>query len=127
MSSDLFKNLGINIPKLINDNLGASLLPATLHKVSNGARDPLDPTAGPTETETDYACRGFIDSQDQENIDGTLVRAGDRVVTLLGASIEGGQVPSTEDRVTIEGTKYTIVTVDRDPASATYILTVRPR
>jgi hypothetical protein len=127
MSSDLFKNLGINVGKLVNDNLGASLLPATLTKVTQGARDVNDPTAGPTESTTDYSARGFIDNQDRRNLDGTLVDDGTKVVVLLGESISGGVVPTPADRVTIEGTLYSIENVDRDPASATYPMTVRPR
>lgn len=126
MSSDLFKNLGINIPNLVNSNLGASLLPATLRKVTQGTRDASDPTAGRQPTTTDYSCRGFIDSQDRENFNGTLVDDGTRTVVILGASIASGQVPSTADRIIIEGTEYTIEALDRDPASAAYTLIVRP-
>lgn len=125
MSGDLFADLGLNIPDLVNENLGGSLLDATLRKVSQGARDPSDPTAGRSPTTSDYAAKGFIDSQDRRKFDGTLVDDGTKTVVLLGASIEGSQVPTPSDRIIIEGTEYNIVNVDRDPASATYTLTVR--
>jgi len=126
MSRDLFKNFGIDIAKIVNDELGPSLLPATLRKVTQGVRDPLNPTAGRQPTTQDYTCKGFIDSQENNNFSDTLAMDGTKIIVLLGASIQSAQVPETEDRVLIEGTEYNIVEIDRDPASATYTLLVRP-
>lgn len=126
MSQDLFKNLGINIAKIVNDNLGASVLDATLRKVTQTSRSAGNLTAGRQPTTADYTCKGFIDSQENQPFPDTLAKDGMKIIVLLGDSIESDQVPTTQDRVIIESTEYNIVEVDRDPASATYTLMVRP-
>ena len=130
MSKDIFKGLGIpNMPKLIQDGLGgkAAVLPATLHEVTKGTRVSI--TAGTQPTETAHTCRGFIDFQNDEFSNGTLVRNGRKVIVLLGNSINKGlTAPKPGDGITIEGIRYNIPNdgeVDRDPASATYTCEVR--
>ena len=127
MGKKLFKNFGVDIAKTIKDNLGASVLDATLTKVANTGVNPADPTGAPLSSETAYACKGFIDSQARRAFDGTLIQDGTRTVVLLGDTISGGTVePTTADKVTIEGTAFSIEKVDRDPDAATFTLTVRP-
>jgi hypothetical protein len=78
-------------------------------------------TSGKAKTETAYSCRGFVDNYKDSQIDGTIIKKGDRKVILIGDSIEGGAVPDVNDKVTIEGRTFTIVEVpDRDPAAATF-------
>lgn len=128
MSKDIFKAFGIpDMPKLVQDALGgnAAVLPAIFHKVTAGARVSI--TDGTQPTEVDTACRGFLDFQNDEFSEGTLVRNGRKVIVLLGNSL-GGAVPEPGDRITIEGIKYHIPNdgeVDRDPASVTYTCEVR--
>jgi hypothetical protein len=124
MGRNLF---GANISKIIKDVLGPSVLDAVLTKVSNTGVNPADPTGAPVTSSTDYACRGFIDSQDRRAFNGTLIQDGTRVVVLLGDTISGGSVsPTTADTITIEGTEFSIVAIDRDPDAATYQCVVRP-
>jgi len=126
MSGDLFKSFGVNLPKLIDDNLGKALLPATLTKVVVGTR--TDITGGTKPTEVPYTTRGFIDFQNQEFQNPTLAINGRKVVVLLGNPLPSGIFPEPGDRITIEGVEYHIPNdgeVDRDPASATYTCTVR--
>ena len=126
MSKDLFKSFGVNLPKLINDNLGKALLPATLIKVVPGTRTTL--TGGTHPTEVPYTTRGFIDFANNEFQNPTAVVNGRKVVVLLGKPLPDGIFPEPGDRITIEGTEYHIANdgeVDRDPASATYICEVR--
>ena len=77
----------------------------------------------------EVGCKGFIDSQAVTFADGTQVRAGMKVVVLIGDTIDGGnQAPVPGDRITIEGTLYVIPEdgrIDRDPAAATYTCEVR--
>lgn len=127
MGKKLFKNFGVDIAKTIKDNLGPSLLDATLTKVVNTGVNAADPTGAPLTSSTDYSCKGFIDSQERRAFDGTLIQDGTRVVVLLGDTISGGTVePTTADKVTIESTVFSIEQVDRDPDAATWTLTVRP-
>lgn len=113
---------GINIAKLISDNLGAGLLPATLTKATPGTRTTGAVTAGTNPTSTSFACRGIIDTQKVKGADG--IKRGAVKILLLGQTIAGGTVaPEPGDRVTIEGRTYRIgqdAAIDRDPAGATF-------
>jgi len=119
MGNPLF---GINISGLIKANLSGQLLAATLTKVTPGTRTG-NLTGGTNPTTVDHACEGFIDTKNREHIGGTLVEDGDIVVILIGDTIDSGNtVPTTADKVTIEGAAYWIKGLDRDPAAATYTL-----
>ena len=119
------KLFGVDIAGLINKAMGGLLLPATLHSVTQGTRTPGSLTGGPNPTETDHTCRGFVSGYKDHQIDGTIIRQGDRKVTLLGASIKPAAVPKPNDRVTIEEAAYTVIAVTRDPAAAIYELQAR--
>ena len=119
---DLF---GINIAKLIADNVGPGVLDAILTKVTDGTRTPGDLTAGLNPTTADYTCKGFVDDYSAYQVDGTLIKANDHKVTLLGGTLQGGIVPQQGDKVFIENTTYEIVKVKRDPAAATYLCQAR--
>jgi len=127
MGNPLF---GVNISKLIKDNVGPGVLDATLTKFTPGTRTGGSLTGGTQPTSTAYACKGFIDSQEVRDVNGTLVDDGTKLIVLIGDTIDGGtaaSAPSTGDNITIEGTIYGIEAIDRDPAAATYSCTVRPR
>lgn len=127
MGKKLFGNFGVDIAKLIKDNLAGSVLDAVLTKVTNTGVNPADPTGAPITSSTSYACKGFIDSQARRAIDGTLIQDGTRVVVLLGDTINGGNTEvTTADTITIEGTAFSIQSVDRDPDAATWTMVVRP-
>lgn len=114
------KLFGTDIPALINKAMGKLLLPVILHSVTQGTRTAGSLTGGANPVETDHTCRGFINDYRDHQIDGTIIRQGDRKVTVLGASIAPAAVPKPNDRVTVEGATYTVVAVKRDPAGATY-------
>lgn len=123
MSNKLF---GIDIAKIVADNIGPGVLSAVLTVVTPGTRTPGQLTGGTNPTTATYACKGFIDSKAQRNRDGQLVSDGTEKVLLIGNTIASGTVsPSIGDKVTIEGATYTIEVVDRDPAGATFTLIVR--
>lgn len=95
-------------------------LPATLIKVTPGTRTPGAASAGTNPTSTSYAGAGILDDFSAAEIDGTIIISGDRLVTLFGASIASGKVPLPDDKVTIGGATYRIISVQNDPANATY-------
>ena len=99
--------------------------PATLIKVTAGTRTPGAISAGTNPTETSFKCRGLVQRATLSKIGGTLVEKGDRVIVLLGATIAGKQVPTSKDKITIEGVTSRIIAVDRDPASAAYTCLTR--
>lgn len=120
------KLFGVNISGLIKDNIGPGVLAATLRVVTEGSRG-ANIDDGRTTTETDYPCRGFIDTQAQSDINGTLVDDGTKTIILIGDTINGGNTaPTTGDRIIIESTEYNIEMIDRDPAAATYTCVCRP-
>lgn len=116
---------GIDIAGLVHDNISDGVLPATLIKVTEGERDPNNLAGGLNSTETSYSARGFIDSYNDNQINNTTVLRSDRRITLIGNSIQGRQIPNTDDKITIEGSTYDIVNVQRDPAAATYVCQAR--
>lgn len=117
------KLFGIDIAKLVHQNISKGVLPATLHKVTPGTRTPGQLSGGTNPTPVDYPCRGFIDRKARRNQEGQLTQNGTETIVLIGNSISGGSVaPEINDRVTIEGALYTISALDRDPAGATFTL-----
>jgi len=115
------KLFGVNISKLIKDNIGPGVLDATLIKITQGSRTPGSLTAGRNPTTANVACKGFIDEQALRDKNGTLVDDGTKTIVLIGDTIDGGaQAPRTADQITIEGATYNIEAIDRDPAAATY-------
>ena len=69
MGNPLF---GVNISKLIKDNVGTGVLDATLTVVTNTTRLAGSLTAGRRPTEATHACKGFIDSQQVRDVNGTV-------------------------------------------------------
>ncbi len=120
---------GVPIAALIKKHMAAGVLPAILIKVTEGTRTTLAVTEGNKPTEVPHACRGFVDTQNLRNVSGTLVTGGQKVVVLLGDTINNGNtIPALGDKITIEGNTYLIPddgTIARDPAAATYTCTVR--
>ena len=117
MGNNLF---GVNISGIINDVISPAVLDATLIQITPGTRTPGDITDGTNPTTANFAAKGFIDTYDDDQIDGTNVQVGDRKIILIGDSIESLTVPGTGDQITIEGETWRVVNVMRDPDAATY-------
>ena len=117
---------GQNISGLIKQHVAPGLLDATLTVVTHTTYGDL--TAAPSKTTVDHACKGFIDDNLGENLDETLAERGDKVVVLIGDTIDAGDTaPRTQDLIVIESTTYRIHRIDRDPAAATYACTSTPQ
>ena len=115
------KLFGVDIAGIVNSSMAQGLLPATLTKITLGDRTTGSLTGGKAKIETAYTCRGFIDVYTDKQMDGTIIKAGDRKILLIGDSVQGGAVPDVNDKITIEGRTFKIVgPVKRDPAAATY-------
>ena len=80
--------------------------------------------SGRSNTETDYACKGFVEADAKRYIDLGLVQRGDRVITILQDSLS--ITPADGDKVAIRGATSTVQSVSQDPAAATWILGVSP-
>lgn len=118
MGNPLF---GVNISKLIKDNIGSGVNDATLIKVSIGTRTPGQLTGGTQPTSVSHACKGFLDVLTRDRVGLTLTEEGNVLIALIGDTIDGGDtVPTPGDKITILGTTYNIVIVNVDPAQAVY-------
>lgn len=130
MGNGLFAVDGIDVAALVAEHLGPRVLPCVLIKPgAPGVRDPAHPTRAPEAgPPVNHTCRGFIEDFSSASIDGTLIKAGDRKVTILGATLKGVEPDAgvDRDRVTVEGKTWSIHRiVSRDPAGATFVLQVR--
>lgn len=131
MSTGLFASDGIDVAALVAQHLGPRVLPVVLYKPgATAARDPAHPTRAPVPAApTEHKASGFIEDFSPRTFDGTLIKVGDRKVTLLANTIEGGVEPEggiNKDQVEIEGTRYNVqLVLSRDPAGATFVLQVR--
>jgi hypothetical protein len=115
---------GIDMAGVINEAMGADLLPATLTRPVPGTRAGGSLSGGETvgATSTAYPCRGYCENYRTREIDGTLVRVGDRKIMLLGGSLPDAIDPQPGDLIAIEGATWRVVNgVERDPAAATFI------
>ena len=120
---------GIDIAGLIDQEISPGLLSGTLTAIREGDRG-ADPTAGRTKTTTTHTFRGFIAPYEEDRIDGSTIRRGDKRVTLIGDSISPREVPQRGDKISIGDVDQdqdlnVIELVGRDPAAAHYIVQVR--
>ncbi|WP_439925532.1 hypothetical protein [Nitrobacter sp. JJSN] len=90
---------------------------AVVRSESDG--DPFNPTL----TDVTHNCTGWLDTFSAHDIDGTLILQTDRKAFVLASSI--GIDPTTTDRLVANGTTYTIVNVQLDPAGAAWVMQVR--
>lgn len=131
MGNGLFANYGVDIAGLVNDNLSPGLLPVTLKKW--GARSTGDRPAGELTkpparaADSEHTARGLISDFDPREVaESQLIEAGDRKVLLVAESIVPRVEPGSGDVITIEGGTYRVARVlKRDPAGATFVLSVR--
>lgn len=94
---------------------------ATLIKVTPGTRTVDAMSAGTNPTTVSHACKGLVATFATQRIDGTIIRAEDRTVSLYAVSLPGGVVPKLGDKITIEGATFRIVgDVSRNPAGGVY-------
>lgn len=112
---------GANIDREIANAMGPLVFPVTLKKITTSTRGDL--TGGVNSRETKYSCRGWIDSYRDSRIDGTIIQVGDRLASILGATLS--VEPEPNDVVHIEDRDWRIVSVSRDPAGAVYECQVR--
>ena len=94
---------GVDIAGQIDRAMSSGLPRISLIQVTPGGRDPNDPTAQLPSTDTTHAARGFVDQYDDSLIDGTTIRRTDRILTIIGDSIEGGIVPQEGFEIIAEG------------------------
>ncbi|WNW10125.1 hypothetical protein RRX38_02835 [Pseudomonas sp. DTU_2021_1001937_2_SI_NGA_ILE_001] len=88
---------------------GAALV---LTRVTKGTRDPdTGQTVGGTQT---FTGSGLRESLALEDVDGTAIKASDVKLLVSPVQADGTDMPqpTTADKITFDGTAYTIVRVD---------------
>lgn len=129
---------GLDIAKQVNDALASAggVLDVTMLRVSSGQRTAGSPAAGTNPTTSSLRGKGFYDDRRLRYLEaqgrtseGTLVRRGDRVAVLLGASFPGREPPRPGYLLEIQDEETdrvrVVEVVGRDPAAATYECLVR--
>jgi len=72
---------------------------------------------------TDYPCQGIVTGYSDFLVDGTLIKTGDRKLSIRQAEI--AIQPQTSDTVIFEGQSWAIVNVEADAASVFWKLQIR--
>lgn len=121
------KFLGVDIAKLVSQNLGSRLNPLTLTHYTELGREESDPTGAPKRRSSRHAGRGFVEDYTDRQTDGKTILRGDRKVIILAASLTPSIRPVPGDRVDIGSERLAIVEsgVTSDPATATYTCQAR--
>lgn len=96
----------MNLAKILAKNLKKygkpiGVKPCTLIKVTPGTRTGGSVSGGTNPTQVNYAATGFVEAYDSDDIDGSLIQADDRKISILGGSLPAGIVPTANDMVAI--------------------------
>jgi len=118
---------GVDVAALVNANISPALaeIPVTLTKFTTGTRTATSASAGTNPTSQSATGVGLMEDYGVNQIDGTLVQAGDRKVLVIAESLSPKLVPDTGDQIKIEGITLIVVRVTRDPVGATYTCQAR--
>lgn len=126
------KLFGVDIAGIVGASMGPGFPKATLTRVSPTDRSYTYLSDGTNPESVSYDCRAIIEPQAKvsagtfgEFSAGDLLAEERTTVLVLAATLPAGVVPVGGDRITAEGKVYSVVSVDRDPAAATYSLTCR--
>lgn len=90
---------------------GGKGLELTLRRTVQGE---YDPDTGVSETITDYAGSGLRENYKAEDIDGSLIKAGDVKFLVSPVLLNGTDMPQpeTQDKILFDGETYTVQRVD---------------
>ncbi len=125
------KLFGVNISKIIKDNIAPGVLKATLTRVSSEQDQEAGSLTGPSKTTPKvHKCRGFTENfslrQIGTEINGVKIKSDDRKIILIGDTLPKGVVPQAGDKVFIESQTFKVLgMLARDPAAATYTIHAR--
>lgn len=90
----------------------------TLTRLVVPSSPPFDPWDPPSPVPVEYPARGFLDEAKADWLPGSLVEAGDVRIVIIASSLE--ITPAPGDVVEAKGQSYTAVSVQADPAGATW-------
>ncbi len=127
---------GSKLAKLIAKTLkkngkDVGVKPMTLVKVTKGTRSTSSYSGGTNPTEDSYTCTGLIEKLSMGDVPATLMQLEDDKVSILGATLPSGIIPSAGDKVTLVGldgvtrTLRLIATLEGDGVGALYSFQAR--
>ena len=116
---DPFDIFGVDLRGKIGAAFGSKFFDITFTKVEPGTRTG-DLTGGTNPTTTEHTVKGFEDSYNERQIDGTIVQRGDRKILVLGSTLPSGIEPEPNDELALANKTWRVVNVNSDPARATY-------
>lgn len=114
---------GVDIAQEVADGFSGQLLAVTLTRQPISDYDSVaDEEIKPSPTT--YTSEGVVEQYDSRMITEGLVQRNDRKITILakplGTTPQPGDQDNEPDQVTIKGETFTVISVEKDPADATY-------
>jgi len=116
---------GVNTKAIIGSVMGGRVGSLTLVRVTPGTRTPGNLAAGTNPTTASYSVKGYVTDYAQGQINGTLVKVGDRVAVIYGSSLPAGVEPATADKIGDGAKTWTVVRVERHSDGAVFHLQLR--
>ena len=100
--------------------MAITFLPSVLTRDVEQDSPAPDPGNPPNIVQVEYPCKGIVEDYSDFYKLQSLVQANERKILVLANSL--ATVPQENDKITIRGKTYTVVSVGSDPALATYEL-----
>lgn len=111
---------GVDVAREVGRATRRQLLRIKLIKVTATTRTPTNLAGGRNPTRRPYTCDGIVEDYDEKQIDGTLVKVGDRQFLLIADSLPSSVRPAQSDEIEHQGVTYSLMRVRSDPAEATF-------
>lgn len=89
----------------VAQDVGAGQFTVTIKRPAPQPENPWDPPAGAA---AEFELRAMVENYTQEQVDDTLIKAGDRKVFLDATGI----LPTTSDRIVLPEGEFAILSVD---------------
>jgi hypothetical protein len=115
-----------DIAGIIADVIGPAVLDVTIRRDVRGARDPDNLTGGRASVPVEFQCKGFWDDINSGSVPaGIETQLTDRVLVLIGDTVQPDGLPLRNDRCTVHEAAGDLALnclrpLRRDPAAAVY-------
>ncbi|ARQ01708.1 head-tail joining protein [Pseudorhodoplanes sinuspersici] len=106
-------------PELVDALYAAGIPGAAVLTVQTIGGTALEPTV----IDTPHICAAWVDDYEASQVDGTSILRNDRKVYVVASSLS--VTPVAGNTITINGSTYTVINVERDPAGACFVLQAR--
>lgn len=114
MTSPLTSQLASQIYKAMK----STFLDATLTRDTITSSPDYDPADPPAPIPVTYSCKAIRDNYSAYDMLNSMIATGDAKLLILAGSI--AVTPQGNDRITIQGTMFSIINVKTDPAVALF-------